>query len=129
MVRARAQLKLDVRSQKAQGIYHNTSNSLTGASASSAGAIHYATTLPASTPMVRPRAHVSHRKTGGSKYAPGVFKAHLRSVAFGRTKGKAKGGRKSGRRSAKKHHVRHHKHKAGTEKRKGAAYCTRPYKK
>ncbi|KAL0020161.1 hypothetical protein WJX77_011173 [Trebouxia sp. C0004] len=30
MVRARAQLKLDVRSQKAQGIYHNTSNSLTG---------------------------------------------------------------------------------------------------
>ncbi len=55
----RATFKLDVRSQKAQGIYNNTSNSLTGASASSAGAIHYATTLPPSNPMpmARPRAH------------------------------------------------------------------------
>ncbi len=128
--RTRAQFKLDVRSQKAQGIYKNTSNSLTGASASSAGAIHFTTTTPPSNPMpmVRPRAHVSHTKKGGSKYAPGVFKAHLRSVALGRTKGKAKGGRKGGRKAGK-HHVRRHRHKAGTEKRKGAAYCTRPYRK
>ncbi len=45
MVRTRASFKLDVRSQKAQCIYNNTSNSLTGASASSGGAIQYATTL------------------------------------------------------------------------------------
>ncbi len=44
MVQTRAQFKLDVRSQKAQGIYKNTNNSLTGASAASAGAIHYKTT-------------------------------------------------------------------------------------
>ncbi len=60
------------------------------------------------------------RKSGKSKYAPGVFKAHLRSVALGRTKGKAKGGRKGGRKSGK-HLVRRHKHVEGTAKRKGAA--------
>ncbi|DBB05772.1 TPA: hypothetical protein ACH3X1_012368 [Trebouxia sp. C0004] len=42
----RGVFKLDVRSQKDQGIFKNTSNSLTGASASSTGAKHYATTLP-----------------------------------------------------------------------------------
>ena len=54
MVRTRAQFKLDVRLQKAQGIYKNINNSLTGASASSAGAIH-STTLPPSNPMVMTR--------------------------------------------------------------------------
>ena len=84
----RAVFKLDVRSQKDQGIFKNTSNSLTGGSASSAGAIHYATTLPPSNPMpmARPRAHGSMKVGRKSKYAPGVFKAHLRSVALGRTK-------------------------------------------
>ncbi|DBA90474.1 TPA: hypothetical protein ACH3X1_003738 [Trebouxia sp. C0004] len=38
MARTRAQFKLDMRSQKPQGIYKNTSNSLTGASASVADA-------------------------------------------------------------------------------------------
>ncbi|DBB15902.1 TPA: hypothetical protein ACH3X3_003499 [Trebouxia sp. C0006] len=125
----RAIFKLDVRSQKDQGIFKNTSNSLTGASASSAGAIHYATTLPPSNPMpmARPRAHGSMKVGKKSKYAPGVFKAHLRSVALGRTK--RGGGRKSHKKSHKKHHVRHHRHKAGTERRKGAAYCTRAYHK
>jgi len=117
-----------VQSQKAQGIYKSTNNSLTGASASSAGAIHYTTTSPSNPmPMVRPRSHGTMKKSGKSKYAPGVFKAHLRS-ALGRTKGKAKGGRKGGRKSGK-HHVRRHKHVAGTAKHKGAAYCTRPYRK
>ena len=104
----RAVFKLDVASQKAQGIFKNTSNSLTGASASSAGAIHYTTTLPPSNPMpmARPRAHGSMKVGKKSKYAPGVFKAHLRSVALGRTK--RGGGRKK---AHKKHHVRHHKHK------------------
>ena len=85
----RAAFKLDVRSQKDQGIFKNTSNSLTGASASSAGAIHYATTLPPSNPMpmARPRAHGSMKVGKKSKYAPGVFKAHLSSVALGRTLG------------------------------------------
>ncbi len=63
----RAVFQLDVRSQKAQGIYKNTNNSLTGASASSAGAIHYATTLPPSNPM--PRGY----KAKGSK---GLRKIH-----------------------------------------------------
>ncbi|KAL0040407.1 hypothetical protein WJX77_006267 [Trebouxia sp. C0004] len=40
-----------MRSQKPQGIYKNTSNSLTGASASVAGTIRFATTLPLSNPM------------------------------------------------------------------------------
>ena len=65
-----------------------------------------------------------HEKSRKIKYAPGVFKAHLRSIALGRT-GKRGGGRKK----AHKKHLRHHKHKAGTEKRKGATYCTRPYHK
>ncbi len=74
MVRTRAQFELDVRSQKAQGIYKNTSNSLTGASASSGGAIHYTTTTPPSNPMpmVRPRSHGTMKKASKSKYAPGV---------------------------------------------------------
>jgi hypothetical protein len=125
----RAAFKLDVRSQKDQGIFKNTSNSLTGASASSAGAIHYATTLPPSNPMpmARPRAHGSMKVGKKSKYAPGVFKAHLRSVALGRTK--RSGSRKKAHKKSHKKQVRHHRHKAGTEKRKGAAYCTRPYRK
>jgi len=100
-------------------------NSLTGASASSAGAIHYTTTTPPSNPMpmVRPRSHGTMKKSGKSRYAPGVFKVHLRSVALGRTKGKAKGGRRGGRKSGK-HHVRRHKHIAGTPKRKGAPALT-----
>ncbi|DBA97913.1 TPA: hypothetical protein ACH3X3_012762 [Trebouxia sp. C0006] len=75
--------------------------------------------------MTRPRAHVSHRKSK-SKYAPDAFKAHLRSVALGRTKAHKRGG---GSKKSHKKHVRHHRHRAGTEKRKGAAYCTRPYHK
>ena len=123
MVRTRAQFRLDVASQKQQGIFKNTSNSLTGASAASAGAIHHATVLPPpDMPMARPRMHVS-RKKKKSKYAPGVFKAHLRSVALGRTK------RSGGHKKSHKKSMRHHRHKAGTEKRKGAAYCTRPYHK
>ena len=59
----RASFKLDVRSQKAQGIYNNTSNSLTGASASSGGAIHYATALPPSNPVATMRGY----KAKGSK--------------------------------------------------------------
>ncbi|KAL0036347.1 hypothetical protein WJX77_003448 [Trebouxia sp. C0004] len=47
---------------------HNdkTSNSLTGASASSSGAIHYASALPPSNPMplARPRAHGSMKDEG-----------------------------------------------------------------
>ena len=126
MVKTKSQFKLDVAAQKQQGIFKNTCNSLTGASAASASAIHHATVVPPNMPMARPRMHVSTRKSK-SKYAPGVFKNHLRSVALGRTKYKKKGGgRKKG---PKKHYVRHHKHKAGTEKRKGAAYCTRPYRK
>ena len=39
MVRTRAQFKLDVASQKQQGIFKNSSNSLTGSSAASSGAI------------------------------------------------------------------------------------------
>ena len=90
------------------GIFKNTSNSLTGASASSAGAIHYATTLPPSNPMpmARPRAHGTMKVGRMLKYAPGVFKAHLRSVALGRTK---RGGGK--KKAHKKHHVRHHRHR------------------
>ena len=77
-----------MRSQKAQGTYHNTTNSLTGASASSVGAIHYATVMPPSNPMpmARPRAHGLMKVIRKSTYAPGVFKAHLRSVALGRMK-------------------------------------------
>jgi len=75
-------------------------------------------------PMARPRAHGSMKVSRKSTYAPGVFKAHLRSVALGRMKRGS--GRKKGH---KKHLVRRHRHKAGTEKHKGAAYCTRPYRK
>ncbi len=122
---SKIKLLLSLSSPTAQGIYNNTTNSLTGASASSAGAIHYATISPPSNPMpmARPRAHGSMKVGRKSQYAPGVFKAHLRSVALGRTK--RGGGRKK---AHKKHHVRRHRHKAGTEKRKGAAYCTRPYR-
>ncbi len=125
-VQTRASFKLDVRSQKAQGIYKNTSNSLTGASASSGGAIHYATTLPPRSPMpmARPRSHASTEVGRNSKYAPGVFEAHLRSVALGRTKGRIGRHKKS-----HKKHVRHHRHKAGTTMRKKTAYCTRSYHK
>lgn len=125
MLRTRAQFKLDVASQKQQGIFKNSSNSLTGSSAASSGAIHHATVLEPILPMTRPRAHVSHRKSK-SKYAPDAFKAHLRSVALGRTKAHKRGG---GSKKSHKKHVRHHRHRAGTEKRKGAAYCTRPYHK
>jgi len=64
------------------------------------------------------------KKSGKRKYAPGVFEAHLRSVALSRTKGK-----KTHKKKAAKHHVRRHRHVQGTEKRKGAAYCTPPYRK
>ena len=56
MVRTRAQFKLDIAAQKAQGIYKNTSNSLTGASSASSGAIHYATVLPPPMARYKPRA-------------------------------------------------------------------------
>jgi len=52
-----------VLSQKAQGIYKNTTNSLTGASASSAGAINYTTTTPPSNPIPKMRGY----KAKGSK--------------------------------------------------------------
>jgi hypothetical protein len=83
MVQTRAQFKLDVRSQKAQGIYKNTNNSLTGASAASAGAIHYATT---NEPMVLagPRRYVSKKAfTKPSKKGKGVHKARLRRLRWG----------------------------------------------
>ncbi len=59
------------------------------------------TIVPPNMPMARPRAHVSHKKSK-SKYAPGVFKAHLRSVALGRTKAhkKKSGGRKKSHEAA-----------------------------
>jgi type II secretory pathway component GspD/PulD (secretin) len=85
MVRTQAQFKLDVQSQKAQGIYKNTNNSLTGASASSAGAIHYATTTPPSNPMVMTRRGASSaivkqlhgiRKRAMAKHAKAHKKAH-----------------------------------------------------
>jgi len=36
---------------------------------------------------------------------------------------------KATKKAHKKKYVHHHRHKAGTAKRKGAAYCTRPYRK
>ena len=122
---ARGQFQLDVRAQKAQGIYNNTSNSLTASSAASAGAIHYATALPPSMPLARPRAHgtTTVRK---SKYAPGAYKAHMRAIALGLKTGRSGGGHKKKKRSRG---VRRHHHKAGTTMRKKTAYCTRPYKK
>ncbi|DBA82795.1 TPA: hypothetical protein ACH3X1_007021 [Trebouxia sp. C0004] len=109
---------------------HNdkTSNSLTGASASSSGAIHYASALPPSNPMplARPRAHGSMKVSRKSKYALGVFKAHLRSVALGRTKGTYK---HKGHRKSHKKHTSHHRHKAGTTMGKKTAYCKRSYHK
>jgi hypothetical protein len=117
MVRTRTQFKLDVRSQQAQGIYKNTSNSLTGASASSAGAIHYTTTTPPSNPMVMTRRGASSaivaqmhgiRKKAMAKHVKAHKKAHKK---------------------LHKKSVRHYRHRAGTEKRKGAAYCTRRYRK
>lgn len=85
----RAVFKLDVRSQKAQGIYNNTSNSLTGASASSAGAIQYATALPPSNPMpmARPRAHGTIKVGRKSKHTPGVFKGTSEECCTGQDKG------------------------------------------
>lgn len=129
MVQTRSAFKLDVRSQKAQGIYNNTSNSLTGASASSAGAIHYASTLPPSNPMpmARPRAHGTLKVGKKSKHVKGAFKNHLRSVALGRTKGTF--GSHKGHKKSHKKHSRHHKHKAGTTMRKKTAYCKRSYHK
>ena len=125
----RVAFKLAVHSQKAQGIYNNTSNSLTGAGASSAGAIHYASALPPSNPMpmARPRAHGTMKVGRKSKYAPVVFKAHLRSIALGRTKGTYK---HKGHKKSHKKHIRHHKHncKAGTIMHKKTAYCTRSYR-
>ncbi len=56
--KTRAILKLDVRSQKTQGIYKNTTNSLTGASAASAGAIWCAMhALPHSVTTQQPNAY------------------------------------------------------------------------
>ncbi len=132
-LRSRAVFKLNVRSQKAQGIYNNTNNSLTGASGSSAGAIHYATTLPPSNPMPMacPRSHVSMARASKSRYAPGVFKAHLRNVALGRTKALRLGSGKGLGKGRKRSHSRHrrHKRKNGTVMRKRTAYCRRPYHK
>ncbi len=127
--RKRAAFKLDVRSQKAQGTYNHTSNSLTGASASSAGAIHYAIALPPSNPMplACPRAHGTMKVGRKSKYTPGAFKAHLRSVALGRTKGTFR--KQKGHKKSYKKHVRQHRHKAGMTMRKKTAYCTRSYHK
>ena len=36
---------------------------------------------------------------------------------------------KKAHKKSHKKYVRHHRHKARTAKRKGAAYCTRPYRK
>jgi len=136
------QFKLDVRSQKAQGIYKNTNNSLTGASASSAGAIHHTTT---NEPMVSvgPRRSTSKtllngnhksswappKRTAKKSYVKGVLKNKLRASALGMPTKKQhkkshckKGG---GRHSYSSHGVRYHKHKQGV-KRKRTAYCKRP---
>ncbi len=135
MVQIRAQFKLDVRSQKAQGIYKNTSNSLTGASAASAGAIHYTTT---NEPMVLagPRRYVS-KHTKHTKHGKGVHKANLRGIALGYKPNGSKGlkaikhkkvhrKKAGGKHSYSSHGVRYHKHKHGV-KRKSSAYCQRPY--
>ena len=106
----RATFKLDVRSQKAQGIYKNTSNSLTGASALSGGAIHYTTTPPSNpTPKMR-----GYKAKGSKGLMPIKHK---------------KKGRKSTKhtKSYSVHGVRYHKHKAGTKRRKNSGYCKRPY--
>ncbi len=105
----RAAFKLDVRSQKAQGIYKNTTNSLTGASASSAGAIHYTTTTPLSNPTPKMRGD----KAKGSKgLMPIRHKKHRKSTKHTT--------------SYSVHGVRYHKHKAGTKRRKNSGYCKRP---
>ncbi len=111
MVRTRAQFRLDVASQKQQGIFKNTSNSLTGASAASAGAIHHATTLPPSNlPKMR-----GYKSKGSKGLMPIRHKKHKRSTR--QTK------------SYSVHGVRYHKHKKGTQSRKNSGCCKRPYAK
>ena len=117
----RAVFKLDVRSQKDQGIYNNTSNSLTGASASSAGAIHYATALEPAMVMTR---------RGASSAI--VTQMHgIRAVCLCRKKAmaKAKKAHKKAHKKSHKKHGRHHRHRAGATKRKNTAYCKRAYHK
>ena len=111
------QFKLDLRSQKAQGIYIISNNKLTASIAASAGAIHYATALPPSMRLACPRSHgtTAVRK---SRLAPGVYKAHMRAVALGLKTGRAGGGHKKKKRS---HGVRRHSHRAGTTMRKKTA--------
>ena len=110
MVRTTSQFRLDVASQKQQGIVKNTSNSLTGSLAASAGAIHHATTLPPSNgPKMR------GYKAKGSKGLMAL--KHMKKA------------RKSTKhtKSYSVHGVRYHKHKAGTKRRKNSGYCKRPY--
>ena len=73
---------------KAQGIYNNTSNSLTSASASSADAVHYATSLPPSNPMplARPRAHGT-MKVGKVKIQSWCFQSPSEKCCIGQDEG------------------------------------------
>ncbi|DBA78235.1 TPA: hypothetical protein ACH3X2_008189 [Trebouxia sp. C0005] len=109
MVQTHAQFKLDVHAQKDQGIYNNTTNSLTGASASSS-AIHYATALETNNaPTMR-----GYKARGSHGLMPLRHK---------------KKGRKSTRHteSYSVHGVRYHTHKAGTKRRKYSGYYKCPY--
>jgi len=107
-----------------------------GASAASAGAIHY---TPTHEPMVLAglRRYVS-RKPSGRKSPKGMHKAMLREKALSYKLHGSKGMRaikhtkKShhkkghGKHSYSSHGVRYHKHRTGV-KRKHNAYCQRPY--
>ncbi len=62
MVKTKSQFRLDAASQKQQGIFKNTSNSLTGALAASAGAIHHATTLPPSNGLKDERLQIKRQQ-------------------------------------------------------------------
>ena len=117
----RAVFKLDVRSQKDQGIYNNTSTSLTGASASSAGAIHYATALEPA--MVMTRRGASSAMVTQMHGICAVCLCRKEAMA------KAKKAHKKAHKKSHKKHVRHHRHRAGTTMRKKTAYCTRAYHK
>ena len=107
----RVQFKLDVRSQKDQGIYNNTSNSLTGASASSGGTIHYAAALQPAMVMTRHGA--------SSAIVTQMHGIRIKHMA------KAKKSHKKAHKKTHKKHVRHHRHRAGATKRKNTTYCKR----
>ncbi len=110
MVRTTSQFRLDAASQKQQGIFKKTSNSLTGALAASAGAIHHATTLPPSNGL-----KMRGYKSKGSK---GLIPIRHKKKCRRRT---------AHTKSYSVHGVRYHKYKAGTKRRKNSGYCQRLY--